>query len=75
LPVSRFDPVLVETFAGFIAPGLRQGPFGLRAPVREAAGCSLMLGLTPFGSLARGTEVEEVAHAKLGGNQMCGGLE
>jgi len=74
LPVSRFDPVLVETFAGFVIPGLRQGSFGLRAPVLEAARGRLLLGLAPFSPLARGTEVDEGAHAKLGGNQMGGSL-
>jgi hypothetical protein len=64
LPVSRFDPVLVETFAGLIVPRLRQGSFGFRAPVRKAAGRCLLLGLTPFGPLARGAEVDEVGHAK-----------
>jgi hypothetical protein len=75
LPISRFYPVLVETFAGFLVARLCQGSFGLWAAMRETAGCSLMLGLAPFDSLARGTEVDEGAHAMLGGNQMCGGLE
>jgi hypothetical protein len=64
LSVSRFDPVLVEAFAGFVVPRLRQDAFGFRAPMCEAAGCSLLLGLAPFGPFARGTEVDEVAHAK-----------
>jgi hypothetical protein len=72
LPVSRFDPVLVETSAGFVVPRLRQSSFGLRAPMCKAAGRCLLLGLAPFGPLARGAEVDEVAHAKLGGNQICG---
>ena len=30
----------------------------------------LLLGLTPFGLFARGAKIDDVAHVKLGGNQM-----
>jgi hypothetical protein len=30
----------------------------------------LLLGLTPFGLFARGAKIDNVAHVKLGGNQM-----
>jgi len=70
LPVSRFDPVLVETFAGFVIPGLRQGSFRLGAPVHKPAGRSLLLGLASLGPFARVTEVDEIAHVRFCGNRM-----
>jgi len=65
LPVVRFEPVLIETLAQFIAAGLFERPLGLRAPVRKPVGCGLLLGLTPFGLLARGSEINEIAHAEI----------
>jgi len=64
LPVSRFDPVLVESFASLVAPGLIEGPFGFRSAVRKPIGSGLLVGLTPLGLLACGTEIDDVAHAK-----------
>jgi hypothetical protein len=62
-PVSRFDPVLVEPFAGLLAPGLLHGAVNLGAPMGEPVGCSLGLGCVPFGPLARDAEINDVAHA------------
>jgi len=40
--------------------------------MRKPAGRGLLLGLAPLGPFARGAEIDKVAHAKFGGNQMCG---
>jgi len=40
--------------------------------MRKPAGRGLLLGLALLGPFARGTEIDKVAHAKFGGNQMCG---
>jgi hypothetical protein len=40
--------------------------------MRKPAGRGLLLGLAPLGPFARSTEIDKVAHAKFGGNQMCG---
>jgi hypothetical protein len=66
LLVSRFDPVLVEPFAGFVGAGLFDGAFGLRASMREAVGRRVLLGLSALGVLARGAEINEIAHAEPG---------
>jgi hypothetical protein len=63
--------VLVQTFAGFVVLRLFDGPFGLRAAVRKAVRRSRPFGLTPLGPLARGAQIDKVAHAKLGGDQIC----
>jgi hypothetical protein len=62
-PVSRFDPVPVEAFAGLLATGLFRGAVNLGAPMDEPVGCSLVLGCVPFGPLARHAEINNVAHA------------
>ena len=61
--------MLVETVLGFVAPRLLQGPFCLRTAMDKPAGRGLLLGLAPRGPLARGTEIDQVAHAKLGGTR------
>jgi hypothetical protein len=65
------DPVLVETFLSFFAPGFFHRAFGLQTPVEAPGRLSVLFGLSTFGALARGPEVDEVTHLKLGGNQMC----
>jgi hypothetical protein len=55
-PVSRFDPVPVEAFAGLLATGLFRGAVNLGAPLDEPVG-------VPFGPLARDAEINNVAHA------------
>jgi hypothetical protein len=62
-PISRFDPVLVEAYAGLLATGLLRGAVNLGAPMGEPIGCSLVLGCVPFGPLARHAEINNVAHA------------
>jgi hypothetical protein len=66
LPVSRFDSVLVERFAGFIASRLLDGVLRLRAAMGKPVGRRQLLGLTALGALARGAEIDKIAHAKLG---------
>jgi hypothetical protein len=66
LPVSRFDPVLVEGFAGFVTSRLLDGALRLRAAMRQPVGRRRLIGLTAFGALARGAETDKIAHAKLG---------
>jgi hypothetical protein len=63
LGVSHFDPVLVEAFAGMLAPGLLRGTVNLWAPMGEPLGGSLILGCAPFGPLACHAEIDDVAHA------------
>jgi hypothetical protein len=70
-PVSGFDPVLVQTFAGFVVLRLLDGPFGLRAAVRKAVGRSRAFGVTPLGPFARSAQIDKIAHAKLGGDRIC----
>jgi len=61
---------LVELSLGFVALGPLQRSFCLRTTVGNPAAGGLLLGLTPFGLLARGAKIDDVAHVKLGGNQM-----
>jgi hypothetical protein len=64
--------VLVQAFASFVVLRLRDGPFGLRAAVRKAAGRRRTFGLTPLGPFARSAQIDKIAHAKLGGDQIYG---
>jgi hypothetical protein len=64
--------VLVQTFVGFVVLRLLDGPFGLRAAVRKTIGRGRLFGLTPLGPFARDLQIDKVAHAKLGGDQICG---
>jgi hypothetical protein len=56
------DPVLVETFLSFFAPGFLQGAFDFRTPMKTPGRLSVLFGLTTFGTLARGPEIDEVTH-------------
>ncbi len=40
--------------------------------MRKPVGRGRSFGLAPFGTVARGTEIDEVAHINLGGYQICG---
>ncbi len=40
--------------------------------MRKAVGRSRTFGSTPLGLFARGAQIDEVAHAKLGGDRFCG---
>jgi hypothetical protein len=62
LPVSRFDPVVVELSLGLVVARLCLGSFCLCAAMRQAIGCGDLLGLKPFGPLARGSQVDNVSH-------------
>jgi hypothetical protein len=63
---------MVEASAGLLALCSLQGAFCLRAPVNEAVRRGRLLGLDALGPLAFDTEIDEIAHAGLGGNQMRG---
>jgi len=65
-------PVLVEASAGFLAAGLLQGSFGLWTSVDEPVPRGRLRRLAALGALSFGSEIDEVAHGKLGGNQICG---
>jgi len=65
--------VSLKSFAVFLALRLLKASLGLRSPVPKPVRCRLVLGLTSLGALARGAQIDEVAHAKLGAFQ-CYGL-
>ena len=54
----------LSLFAELVAPGLVEGSLGLRAAMRKPIGSGLLVGLMPFGLLARDAEIDDVAHAK-----------
>jgi hypothetical protein len=62
LPVSGFDPVLVEASLGFVVQGLREQAFWLEAAMDEPVGSRLLLSLPSFCLLALGAKVDDVAH-------------
>jgi hypothetical protein len=69
LPVSRFDPALVEAFAGLVVLRLLKGSFGLRTPMHKPVGRGLLLGLAPFGLPAGSAQIDDFSHARLGGKE------
>jgi hypothetical protein len=69
LPVSRFNPVLVETSLGFVAAGLLEASVGLGAAMHKPIGRGLLFGVATLGALALSTEIDEVTHGKLGGSR------
>jgi hypothetical protein len=71
-PVSGFDPVPVQTSAGFVVLRSLEASFGLRAAVRKAVGRGSTFSLTPLGLFARRAQIDKVAHVKLGGDRICG---
>jgi hypothetical protein len=62
LPVSGFNPVLIECSLGFVALNLRFGSIGPGTAERKPIGGSRLRGLLPFGLLALGSKVDDVAH-------------
>jgi hypothetical protein len=73
LPVSCFDPALVEIALSFLFPRLLQCPFGLGASVRKPARRRRLFGIASFGPLARGAEINELTRQKLDLSESCCG--
>jgi len=67
IPISRFDPVLIEVVLGFVAPGPHQVSFRPGNSVREARRRGLFPGLEPFSPFSLSAEVDDGAHSELGG--------
>jgi hypothetical protein len=66
IPISRFDPVLIEVALVFVAPSPLKVSFRPGNSVREAGRSSRLLGLAPFGPLPFGAKVDDGAHLGLG---------
>jgi hypothetical protein len=64
LPVSRFNPVVVEVPGGFVALGPVKGSLFLGPAIGKSVSGGLLLGLAPFGLLSCGSKVDDVAHLK-----------
>ena len=62
--------MLLEILLGLVALRPLEHPITFRAAMDQPVPGCLLLGLTPFGLLARGAKIDDVAHVKLGGNQM-----
>ena len=62
----------LKSFAVFLALRMFKAPRGLRSPVPKPVRCRLVLSLPSLGALARGAQIDEVAHVKLGAFQCCG---
>jgi hypothetical protein len=62
--------VSLEILLGLVALRPLEHPITFRAAMDQPVPCRLLLGLTPFGLFARGAKIDDVAHVKLGGNQM-----
>jgi hypothetical protein len=54
--------MLVETSLGLVVARLRLGSFRFCAAMGQAIGGSGLLGLQPIGSLARSSQIDNVAH-------------
>jgi hypothetical protein len=70
LPISRFEPVLVEASLGFVAARTRFGSISLCPAMGKPVACGDLLGLAAFLPLPRTAKVDKFAHHKLGGNQV-----
>jgi hypothetical protein len=64
LPVSGFDPVLVETSLDLVLLRPRASAVGLGLTMHEPIGRGRLFSLLPLGSLARGSEVDDFAHSR-----------
>ena len=60
----------LEILLGLVVLRPLPHPFTFRTAVGQPVSGGLLLGLTPFGLFARGAKIDDVAHVKLGGNQM-----
>jgi hypothetical protein len=62
LPVSRFDPVVVEASFGLVVAKAHLGSFGLGPAMGQTVGSGRLFGFAPIGALARGSQVDNVVH-------------
>jgi hypothetical protein len=62
LPISSFDPVLVEVSLGFVAGRPRLGSLGLGPAMDKAIGSGGLLGFAAFLPLTSVSQVDNVAH-------------
>jgi hypothetical protein len=62
LPISRFDPVLVEASTSFVADRLCFGSFSLCPAIGEPVARGDLFGLAAFLPLPRATKVDKFAH-------------
>jgi len=69
LLISRFDPVLVEPYAVFVAPGTLQVLSSLGTAMNEPIGGGLLLGLAPFGPFPHDSKVNDGGHGKTSKDQ------
>jgi hypothetical protein len=67
LPISSFDPVLVEVSLGFVAGRPRLGSLGLSPAMDKAIGSGRLLGFAAFLPLTRASQVDNVAHRETQG--------
>jgi hypothetical protein len=62
--------VLLEIFPGLVALRPLQRPFIFWTAMGQPVAGSFLLDSPPFGLFACGAKIDDVAHVKLGGNQM-----
>ena len=62
--------MLLEILLGLVPLRSLPRPITFQTAVGQSVAGGLLLGLPPFGLLARSAKIDEVAHVKLGGNQM-----
>jgi hypothetical protein len=62
LPLSRFDPVLIEPSLSFVAHSLCFGSLRFCTAVRKSVLRSDFFGSAPFGTLPLAAEIVYVAH-------------
>jgi hypothetical protein len=62
LPISRFDPVLVEASLSFVAARALQVPVRLGTAVGEPARRGFRFGLAPFGPFSLDPQINDAGH-------------
>jgi hypothetical protein len=62
LPISSFDPVLIEISLGFVAGRPRLGSLSLGPAMDKAIGSGGLLGFPAFLPLTSASQVDNVAH-------------
>jgi hypothetical protein len=67
LPVSRFNPALVEASRCFVVAGPHLGSFRLCPTEGQPIGRRGLLVLAPFGAFARKAKVDDVIHQEARG--------
>jgi hypothetical protein len=69
-PVSRLDSVLLKIFLGLVVLRPLEHAIPFRTAVGQPVSGGLLLGLAAFGLFARCAQIDDVAHVKLGDNQV-----